>query len=431
MSYIIDFIGTGILTISQVISWYNISSKKYDYTYKKNYYKLFTLIILIFLSHNFCPGYIKGLLTTLIGFVFCKIFIELPIRKSIIVAFIGQLIVIVSEAVLVGLCILLFDIKIDTFSSMYVSFVFDILMFIVILLISKLSLFKKMYNLLTRMTDYIKINQLIVFLMFVVLGSNIFGASLYYKNHFIVALLFNILISIIYTGIIIYVFKYQYKYNNIYSKYNMILDSLKLQENMINDYRIINHENKNQLMVIRGMINNKSTIEYIDSLIKQKKNHQNSILNLMIRIPEGGIRGLMYGKLCYMEENKIKYRLDIDNTINTKELSDINSNTMVDICHILGVFIDNAIDETIKYSNKYININFYKQSNQIVISITNYHENNSTLNSTNQNFKSTKGKNHGYGLQLVKNIISRNKELANIRQITKDTFTQKLIVKIK
>ena len=115
MSYIIDFIGTGILTISQVISWYNISSKKYDYTYKKNYYKLFTLIILIFLSHNFCSGYIKGLLTTLIGFVFCKIFIELPIRKSIIVAFIGQLIVIVSEAVLVGLCILLFDIKIDTF----------------------------------------------------------------------------------------------------------------------------------------------------------------------------------------------------------------------------------------------------------------------------------------------------------------------------
>jgi len=43
----------------------------------------------------------------------------------------------------------------------------------------------------------------------------------------------------------------------------------------------------------------------------------------------------------------------------------------------------------------------------------------------------TKGDGHGYGLSLVKNILSESRCLENKRKITKSTFEQILIIKQK
>lgn len=431
MKIILAFCGTLLMSLSQVMSWYNILGEKLYFNYR-NKISFVLLSIFIFINHNFIPNYIKGLLTILIAFAFCKYIIRRSIRETILITFISQLLVIISESILVVICIGVLKIDPNLLSSVWMTFIFDILMSGLIVLISKVPFLKLLYSLLLRVTDSIKINQIFVFILFVALGTNIFGATLYFKNNYIVSLCFNIFISVIYTVIIFIIFKYQNKYYKINSKYNMSLENLKIQEQIINDYRIINHENKNQLLTIREITRSKKARNYIDTLINKKNKYNNKIINSIYKLPSGGIRGLVYNKLLLMDELNIKYNIIIDSKLSVNSFNNLDSNDMVDICQILGVFIDNAVEENSDSVNKQINIEFhYNTDKSITILIINFYDYKNKKFGKHGELKSSKDDNRGFGLKLVKNIINKNNKLSNNRSISKDTFTQELIIRQK
>jgi two-component system sensor histidine kinase AgrC len=211
----------------------------------------------------------------------------------------------------------------------------------------------------------------------------------------------------------------------VIGKYHTSLDTLQAQESIISDYRILNHENKNNLMTIKSLSKSKKVNKYIDSLLNQQEKLKNKIIDETLKLPEGGIRGLIYNKLTLIKEYNIPYYLNVDKKINYKSLSNISDEDIVDVCQILGVFIDNAIDESNLIDDKQINIDLHLNNNEFIISIANHYNKKLNIN----NLKTTKGKGHGYGLKLVKKIIESNNKIHTKKEINKDLFIQKIYIK--
>ena len=80
-------------------------------------------------------------------------------------------------------------------------------------------------------------------------------------------------ISIYLILIVVYILiKKENEYTKIYDKYNTTLNSLKEYEDILDKYKVSNHENKNQLLTIRNMVleKDKKIAKYIDELVKNK-----------------------------------------------------------------------------------------------------------------------------------------------------------------
>lgn len=431
MNIFLSFVGTAFLSCAEVYLWFVLADKKIDYKEKKMYLYTLILTICVFINHNYGIHSIKEITTVLFALIFCKIIVKLSIRETVILTFLGQLIIMITEAIMVGIMSVVFRFNIDyIMNDSLVTLFFDLVMTVLVILFSRIKIWKKLYNWIIRITGYIKTSQLAIFLLFITLGSSIFSTSVYFKNNLIISLIFNVAISIIYTVIIILVFRYQYKYYVTKSKYSLSLDDLQAQETLLNDYRISNHENKNNLLTIKEMTSNKKILGFINALIKENYSSNNySLVKKCMKLPTRGIRALIYNKMKLMNSKGIKCYLSVDRKVSSEIIKGLTDDDIVDICKILGVFLDNSIEELDIYEKKIINISLslFDKSLSIVIS-NNY---NGPVNKNNlDSKKSTKGKGRGYGLQLVKRIVSINKKIDHNTIIGKDLFTQEIIVKL-
>ena len=200
---------------------------------------------------------------------------------------------------------------------------------------------------------------------------------------------------------------------------------------MIDKFRINNHENKNQLLTIRNMTKDKKTVNYIDKLVDNKINDNERIMHKTSKIPEGGLRATIYSKICLMDKYKIKYNLDVAKDVRTVDLINMNENLMIDVCKILGVFLDNAIEAVKKEKNKLVRIEIYIMDKELCIDISNNFKGNIDFDKLGNSKYTTKGENHGYGLMLVNKILSENSnDLKNEMNINGNIFTQTLKIKM-
>ena len=283
-----------------------------------------------------------------------------------------------------------------------------------------------------KIINNIKYKQLIAFSVIILIISNILAGVLYFKLDFKYLILFNTLTIVFFFAIVLYSLRTKNNYLKVYDKYNTTLNSLKEYENILDKYRVSNHENKNQLLTIRNMVpkTNKKIIDYVDTIIENKIKDNDKIMLEAAKIPAGGLRGLMYSKVLQMENLKIDYTIEISNEVRTVDLiNNIDDSTMLDICKVIGVYLDNSIQAVKDLDERYINIEMYLEENQLVIAISNNYVGLIEIDKIDDKGYTSKGEGHGYGLTLAKEIIDNNKKLLNEKRISKDVFTQ--ILKIK
>ena len=427
MSILLEFCSAFILVFFEISSWYNIIKKKIELHDYKIY--ILTIILALFqiINYHFSSGFIKsiGILITFI--IACKLIFNKSLKNCFIISFLCEFTVIFAETLIVMIAYSLFGLDMSSIGNIRVTFVIDILVGIFVFLITKLNIYNKIYNYLKIVTINFKSSTIFWAFIFVMIGASAIFTSIYLKENIVLVLVINILIILIYTVIVFLAFQFQYRYYKESAKYSNSLEVLKTQENIINDYRISNHENRNQLNTLRSMTKNKKINEYIDSILKQKNSYNYNIIKKISKIPKGGMRALIYNKLIYMNEKNINNYIHIDNKVSSESLLNINTDDMVDICQILGVFIDNAIEETILLNqNSCINMQMYIENNNLIFSISNKYNN----LEDKKVLKTSKGIGRGYGLKLVKRIINKNNNIDNQREILKDTFTQKIFVKL-
>lgn len=326
--------------------------------------------------------------------------------------------------------------KIDitvTINSLIVNTLSNIFIALILIVIVKRKIVIKIYNEILKFIDKIRTIQLLFFCALIMMIANILSASVYYRIEFQYLLIFNVSMALIVFAIIIYLFRTQNNYNKVSNKYNIAIKSLNDYEDMMTKYRIANHENKNLLKTIRVMILNKEKDipKYIDTIIEDKYEDDEKLLHKMSVIPSGGLRATIYSEIQKINQQKINYDLIIDKNIKVIDFVELNSNTIVDICKIIGVFIDNAIDEVAQLKDKNIIINLYLDHDGLNIKISNNYKNNIDVEKINNAGYTTKGNGHGYGLALVKQIVESNKLLIHNTEIINNIFSQIISIKYK
>ncbi len=262
-----------------------------------------------------------------------------------------------------------------------------------------------------------------------ILFSIIFYLCIFNYNH-IQILIVSFIMVVIYTIISIVTINTFNQKNKLKSEYEVLLTNLNEYENLLERQRIMNHENKNQLLAIKGLMSNKnSASEYIDTLLDTEYVDVDNLISKTNRIPSGGLKGLIYYKMLLMKSKKIDVNLEVNNSSKDKYLN-IEAKVNQELCKIVGVFLDNAIEEVESLNEKHINIIYSSLGDYMIIKISNNYIN-SSFDKIGEKGYTTKGRGHGYGLKLVDEIVKHNSLFIHNMEINGNVFSQIIKLKIK
>lgn len=220
--------------------------------------------------------------------------------------------------------------------------------------------------------------------------------------------------------------------NKLTIEYTQLLDYVKTYEEEVVDKSKKQHEYKNQLVIIDDMIpkTNKKAKEYLTKVLNKVEDvTDNDWLVKLKNLPSGGIKGLVHFKIKKMIENKISVYVDVDKKLSKKDNWINVDKNLEDISRILGVYLDNAIEASSRAKDKQIIIEFINSEHNIEVVLSNSYNGNINFDELDKEGYSTKGKNRGVGLSLVKDIIKNNKLLSQSREINGKFYVQKLYIK--
>lgn len=265
-------------------------------------------------------------------------------------------------------------------------------------------------------------------LIFLVIGV---GSFWYMNSHAIndsFEFLINLFVLFLFFLMAILYFKENMKSKEISDKYNELLSTVDTFEKELITKRKIIHDFKNQLIVINGYADNPEKLKaYLSEIIKEQRNIPNSKLLLNVEKLPSGLKGLIYYKFSNLDSN-INVSIDIKNSL--KKYESISPKLNKDCLKILGVFIDNAIEAVKNEKEKYINLEFIKQKEQIIITVRNTCTPRVNIKDLTKNGFTTKGKNHGYGLSLVSDIVRKEDALDIKFECDDDIFSATLVIRL-
>ncbi len=431
MSMLSNIMSSFLMSIAVFYVWNKISNKKLDYRDKKVYLIFIILMFIIIGNYVFIGDYFKVTTMILAFSIINLILYKNTIQDSFIAALVVEFGAMIAEIIFCFMIILFFP-EIDTttfvttfFGKLFANFV----IFLNMLLLAELNFHNKFFNMINKFSERIKKDQLIYYLIIVLISYNIIFAMYFYDINFGYMITINVVIILVYCYIVFMNLRMKEKYLRLSSKYDDTLNNLKEYEKMIDVYRISNHENKNQLLTVRNMIMNKdkNSVAYIDKIVDNKLNDDDRIMYETSIIPEGGLRATIYSKILLMKHKKINYSLSVDRKVRDVELTHLEDETILNICKVIGVFLDNAIEASGNEDSK-ISIKLYVD-NTFNVEISNNIKEIIDLKMIDREGYTTKENGHGYGLSLVKSIISTTNILENVKKVDDDVFTQLLKIR--
>jgi len=426
-------ISTIINIAAVVIVLHNISNRKINLKDKSIYFSFLVMCIFTMFNFIYIKGYMRLIIATIIAFIGNYIIFKDEIRKNIVGTILNQLIIVSAEliyAIFLSLLInpIVGESFVLAFSGKYMT---NMIISIIMVLLSMAPIIKTIYLKLICLTNKIEVYSLIIFILLLIFPINILVFMVYSGNSLFNMLIINILFLIIYCIVIYFAVNEKNKSAQFKQQNEFLIDALNDYEKMLDYQRVNNHENKNQLLVIRSMIskNNKKALEYLDEIITEKRKDDEGLYTYAKIIPEGGLQGLVYQKMLKMKENNIIVNLNVDKKIRKVNFDSLSSKTNYDLCRIVGIILDNAIEEVIDFNKKEIVILMYKDESYFVIEVSNKCKRIPDLSKLDEKGYTTKSDGHGYGLCLLKEIVDKNNQFINERCLNKNIFTQ--IIKIK
>lgn len=184
------------------------------------------------------------------------------------------------------------------------------------------------------------------------------------------------------------------------------------------DLRRFKHDWINNLTVINSMLKMDKIPElrqYISELITQNSEHSSTeIFNLK----NAGLFGIISSKINLAHEKGVTVDISI-----LGEIENIPGIKISELCEIIGIFLDNAIEEACQ-SNKSVAVRMQNGNSYIEISISNYCETKPNLQLIEKEGYSTKGDGRGMGLAITKKIIEKNKNVLHMTSFEENVFTQ-------
>ena len=440
---IIDVLSRIYFNIMLVVSIYVIEKRQIKILDRNFVFSVIVLNLLSFIVTSLDLVEIKPFLNVIILLFVDFLFLKNKFSKSLFkIALIYGILLMCELALILGLSLLgnfydsvNFENIIDLLNT---NIIFSAISNIVVSSILVLSLFinyvRDIYTNIIKIFKKIKIRKYTYWILLLILFFTLVYQSIVFSDNVI----FNVcMLMILLVVIIIFYSKdlnVRFDYEETKEKYSSVQNSLLKYEDMIDKYRVTNHENKNQLLIIQNMIkhNDSKVNEYIENLVGNVYMTNEKIMMDVSIIPAGGLRATIHTKLNKMDDKKIKYSLNIDRKLRTIDFDDLSSDLNLKICNIVSIFIDNSIDEVSEHKNKkIINIEMYLDSNILTIEVSNKYKNDLNIDKIFDKGYTTKSEGHGYGLALAKELVESEECLTNFQRIEDNIFTQVLEIKIK
>ena len=419
------FIALGVFLFGKIVIDEEVKISKSEF--------ILSFLILVILTEiiylNF-DGTIKSILMMIIDISFYSYIFKTNINKSILTNVMYAIVIIIPDLLEFFFVTKILKMELNFLYNNYagsiISNIIVCILFILITLILK-KILRKIIN--TKISSNKKI---LLFSILTLICIGLFFYTLIKEFRFsdnIVIYLISIIVLIVILSSLIKQTIDNYK---LTSEYDKLLEFMTTYENEIEKQRILRHETKNEFLIIKGKIQDKEKdkeiIDYIDEILKEKIEVKQEEYAKFGYLPANGIKGLCYLKTQEAQDKKINTSINISKRIKNSSIYNLNIKEQRNLGKILGVILDNAIEASINSKDKILGIEAYLINGECQIIISNSY-NIEELNDYKDNKHTTKGKNRGHGLLLVKYIINNSKIFNLETNITDNLYVQKIVIK--
>jgi len=394
---------------------------------------IFMSIIASFIDVNY-TDVAKMVISNIQSCILLKLVFDTSLIRTIIFTIIIFLISAVAEIIFTFIFIILFGIDAKFFTDTLHG---EILCNIGIIIIYWLMFqIKFIYKFTGWMISFYKSNskkESAFLLIFIVILIASITYPIIINAHSVRELVTFTLIFIAAIYFIMNFFKQRSKNGELKKEYDSLLQYMSEYEKALDEKSKRQHEYRNQLVMIKDMVSgkNKKASQYIQELLNEEETKNVDLLNSLRFLPAGGIKGLIYYKAEKMIEEGMEVHINIAKSLEKKKVWKTCVEELQDVSRVIGVYIDNAIEAARKAEKKYVIIDFEYEEDKLIISFSNTYKGHIQLDKLDKQGYSTKGKNRGYGLPLVKEIIDKNELLSQEREMNGMFYVQKLIIKNK
>lgn len=392
---------------------------------------LLGFILLNILVFKYTTGTIKTIITCLLysSLFFCIFNIKLS--KSVFTSIVYVILLVIPDLLILSTAIYILGISKEYYYSDFASSLLGnisvCLCLVIITYVLKKPL-KKLINYNLSTNKKIIVMSSITLVMLAIFFYNLIKTFEFNNN-----IITYLVIIVMLICILLYLFKQKIENEKISKKYDELLDVMKSYESDIEEQRTLRHETKNEFATIKCKLqdkeDNKTIIEYIDSVICEKEKAGSTKYSKFKYLPSNGLKGFFYYKFIEAEKKGINVSINISKQIENSFLKDIETKDFKDLARIIGVYLDNAIEASSTSEDKKLGIEMYLIKEKIEIIITNTFNNEINLDKIGKESFSTKGKHRGHGLLLVNKILSENNMFEAKNEIRGNIYIQSLKIK--
>lgn len=220
-------------------------------------------------------------------------------------------------------------------------------------------------------------------------------------------LFFYFLIMIALSGILLYTVNKEKKLTDKLMEQQQFSHYIQALEQVNREMQSFHHDYANILLSLRGYMETEDweglKCFFEKQIIKTEEQTlaRNRIFHQLDRLAITEIKGLLATKLIQADKLSIPVNIEIPDNIES-----ISLNT-IDLTRILGIFMDNAIEESTLVMDPQINLAFISTEDQVIIVFENkMKERDESVSALYEEHYSTKGQNRGLGLPIAKKILS-------------------------
>lgn len=310
-------------------------------------------------------------------------------------------------------------------NAVYVNIIAMVLSIILILIFSKelRKLIKRISNFKYRELVLVAISY-ISFILIIIMQPP--------ENIFSIPVISDFCIIFIVTSIGIFSISSEKKMESIKKYYQDIFEYAKANEELLNNYKMQVHENKNKLLMIKGMLDGskKDVKQYIDIILKECNDTDNYWLAELKYIPLLGVRNFINYKLIKLKNIGAEIEVFVSSELEYIDTTTLDKKEYNDITTILGIILDNMIDSIETTKEKLISIHIYLENDKIHGEFANTFSGKIDIDRLYEVGYTTKGEKHGVGLPLVDKITKQNARFECIPSIIDNFFVQHFTVKL-
>ncbi len=428
-----------ILAFVDVYIWNKLLKEKIKIFCFKNLLLIFLSSIVIAINYLFNNAFLKITCITFFCSFIIKIMYNKPYIKCLCTAVFSQIIFLVSDMLFALLVFPFYPHDIDKIKQVYFSKIYSNLgIGILSLAIINFFKIKSWFKMIIELLEHVKKQQIIILLIAFLFSINLLLGILYYEINYLAIVLIISILLLIYTYITLQSITQQENIANIRIEYDQLMDKSVEYEQVLDENKRDLHELKNDFSVLHVLIEKSKSeaLNQLDFMIKEYGKVEKVLdgsdkyYYKTLKVPSGGLRGLLSTKLKLMEEQNINYNLRIGHCINSKMLEDTNKHNVRQVGKLLGIYLDNSISAVKNLKDKNINIEIYSDGVYFNILISNNLGGVLELDKVGTMGYTTNGSGHGYGLSLAKEILKNNNKISVSTQITGNSITKIISLEI-